>query len=76
MELNEFIKRFANQFDETDESDFLPETNFRELEEWSSLIGMGVMNDIGKKYGVKLTLSDFKSVSTISELFELVKSKI
>ena len=76
MELNEFIKRFANQFDETEEDVFTPETCFRELEEWSSLIGMGVMNDIGKKYGVKLTLSDFKSVSTISELFELVKSKI
>ena len=76
MELNEFVRSFSNQFDETDESEFTPETIFRDLEEWSSLIGMGVMNDIRRKYGVKLTLSDFKSVSTISELFELVKSKI
>jgi acyl carrier protein len=76
MEINEFIKRFANQFDETDENEFLPETRFRDLEEWSSLIGMGIMNDIWKKYGVKITMMDFMSVSTIAELFELVKSKL
>lgn len=76
MEINEFIKRFANQFDETDENEFLPETRFRDLEEWSSLIGMGIMNDIWKKYGVKITMMDFMSISTIAELFELVKSKL
>jgi len=76
MELKDFIKRFALQFDETDENEIKPETNFRELEEWSSLIGMGVMTDIRKNYGVQLNLSDFKSVSTVYDLFELVKSKI
>ena len=74
MELNEFIKNFAYQFDDTDESEFTAETAFRELEEWSSLIGMGVLNDISKKYGVKLTLADFNSVNTIQELFEMVKT--
>lgn len=76
MELNDFIKRFALQFDETEESEIKAETIFRELDEWSSLIGMGVMTDIRKKYGVQLSLSDFKSVSTVSELYDLVKSKM
>ncbi len=76
MDLKDFIKRFALQFDETDENDITPETNFRELEEWSSLIRMGIMTDIRKKYGVNLNLSDFNSVSTISELFKLVQSKL
>ena len=75
MELDEFIKNFAYQFDDTDESEFLAETEFRGLEEWSSLIGMGILNDISKKYGVKLTLADFKSVNTIQELFEMVKTQ-
>jgi len=76
MELKDFIKSFALQFDETDESDINAETNFRELDEWSSLIGMGVMTDIRKRYGVQINLTDFKSVSTISELYDLVKSKM
>lgn len=76
MEINDFIKGFALQFDETDESEINAETTFRELEEWSSLVGMGVMTDIRKKYGVQLTLNDFRSASTVSELYELVKSKM
>ena len=76
MELKDFIKMFSLQFDETDESEIKAETNFRELDEWSSLIGMGVMTDIRKKLGVELSLSDFKSATTVSELFELVKSKM
>jgi acyl carrier protein len=75
MEINEFVKNFAFQFDDTDESEFTPDTSFRDLEEWSSLIGMGVLNDIGKKYGVKLTQADFKSVNTIQELFDLVMER-
>ena len=75
MELNDFIKTFAYQFDDTDESEFTADTEFRGLDEWSSLIGMGVLNAISKKYGVRLTLEDFKSVNTIQELFDLVKSQ-
>ena len=37
MELKGFIENFAAQFDETDAEVFTAETNFRNLEEWSSL---------------------------------------
>ena len=49
MTLNEFVLLFAEQFDDTDPSDITPETYFRELEEWSSLTGLAVMNIISKK---------------------------
>ena len=48
MEMNEFIKHFGDQFDDTDVSTFTPETRFRELEEWSSLNALAVLNMIGK----------------------------
>ncbi|NLI72360.1 MAG: acyl carrier protein [Bacteroidales bacterium] len=75
MEINEFIKNFANQFDETDITEFQPETNFRELEEWSSLVALAVMNMIGKKYGVKLSPDEMRTTSVIKDLFALVQSK-
>ena len=40
MELNEFVANFADQFDDTDASEIQASTAFRELDEWSSLIGM------------------------------------
>ena len=75
MEMNEFIKHFGDQFDDTDVSDFTPETRFRELEEWSSLIALAVLNMIGKKYGIKILPDEMKPTQTIQELYDLVLSK-
>ena len=44
MEIKEFVKNFGNQFDDTDISEFAPDTRFRELEEWSSLVALAIMN--------------------------------
>ena len=43
MEIKEFVENFAAQFDETDASVFTAETRFRDLEEWSSLIGLSII---------------------------------
>lgn len=77
MDIKEFIVDFANQFDETDIEEFKPETNYREdLEEWSSLNGLAILNMINKKYGVKITSSEIKETTTIEDVFNLVKSKM
>ncbi len=74
MEMNEFITNFANQFDDTDISSFTAETKFRELDEWSSLNALAIMNMIAKKYGVKLSNEAMKATQTIQELYDLVVS--
>lgn len=76
MELHEFIKNFENQFDETDTNEFSSETKFRELDEWSSLNALAVLNMIGKKYGVILKPDEMKTTNTILELFKLVQTKV
>lgn len=75
MDIKEFIQYFAEQFDETEFEEFQPETAYRDLDEWSSLNGLAILNMIDKKYGVKLTNSEVKGTSTIQELFDLVVSK-
>lgn len=76
MNIKEFIVDFADQFDETELDAFKPETNYREeLDEWSSLTGLAILNMIGKKYGVKLTTSEIKSTKTIEDVYNLVVSK-
>lgn len=75
MEMQEFVANFANQFDETELEMFNSETRFRELEEWSSLIGLAVLNMIAKKYDIKITPAELRSVETIEALYNLVVSK-
>jgi len=75
MNIEQFIRDFASQFDETDLSEFQPETIYRELEEWSSLNALAVLNMIGKKYAVLLKPEEMRQTSSVLELFELVLSK-
>lgn len=75
MEINEFIANFAEQFDETDASVFTPETKFRELEEWSSLIALSVMSMIDDEYDVQLSANEMRDSQTIQDLFNIVCSK-
>lgn len=73
--MKEFIKNFANQFGDTELSEFQSGTNFRDLEEWSSLMGLAVVNMVQKKYRVKLTITELSNVNTIEELYNVVISK-
>lgn len=75
MNPDEFVKYFAEQFDDTDESSFTTETHFRELDEWSSLNALAVLNMIGKKYAVSLKPEEMKATNTVQELFDLVQSR-
>jgi len=72
MELVDFLANFADQFDDTDPSEITAETKFRDLEEWSSLTGLSVLNMIDKKYDVRLNFAEFKTANTIQELYDLV----
>lgn len=75
MEIKEFTENFANQFDETDPSEIKPDTNFRELEEWSSLIALSVIAMVDEEYDVTLKGDDIRNAKTVEDLFNTVKSK-
>jgi len=73
--MEEFITYFANQFDETDSSEFSPITRFHELDEWSSLTGLAILNMVSKKYGVKISPAELRAADTIEAVYRLVISK-
>lgn len=75
MELNEFVKAFAAEFDDTPIEAFAPETKFRELEEWSSLTALSIIAIVDELFDKRLTGADIRSVNTIEELYNLVLSK-
>jgi acyl carrier protein len=75
MELNEFIKKFAEQFEETPIDDFSPETFFRDVDEWSSLTALSIIAMIDEEYEKQLTGAELRGVNTIQELYLLVAAK-
>lgn len=75
MEINKFIEKFAEIFDDTDVTNLTPETKFRELEEWSSLSALGVIALADEEFNVELSGSEMRQVNTIQELLEMLNSK-
>ena len=76
MELKDFIQNFADQFDETDASEFTAETVFHDLDEYSSLIALSIIAMVDEEYDVTLKGDDMKAAVTIEDLYNTVKSKM
>lgn len=74
MTLDEFVKAFAAEFDDTPADQFNPTTNYRELDEWGSLIALSVISMIDDEMGVEITGADLRNSKTIEELYNLVCS--
>lgn len=75
MELTEFIDNFANLFDDTDSSEIQAATRFHELDEWGSLISMGMIAMARTQYGKTITGKEIRACETVEDLFNLVASK-
>ena len=75
MELNQFIANFAEQLDDTNISLVTPTTNFRDLDEWSSLVALLIIGMVDEEYDVAIGAKEIMAANTIEELFELVKNK-
>lgn len=75
MELDEFVKQFADQFDDTDPSEINASTIFHDLDEWSSLTALSVLNMVEKKCDVGLSFDELKRSVTVEDVFNIVLSK-
>lgn len=75
MTINEFIEKFAEIFDDTDADTLTPDTEFREIEEWSSLSALGLIALADEEFDVELKAADIRGANTIAEIFEIITSK-
>ena len=76
MELKDFVENFAEQFEDTDASEITAATEFRNLDEWSSLIALSVIAMADEEYDVTLKGDDIRGAVTVEDLFNIVKSRV
>ena len=74
--LDEFVALFAEQFDETDANEITADKRFRDLEEWSSLIGLSIIAMVDEEFDVTLRGEDMRKANTPAELYEIIQSKM
>lgn len=74
--LEEFVALFAEQFDDTDPSEITATTAFRDLDEWSSLIGLSIIAMVDEEFEVALKGDDVKNSVTVEDLYNKVIEKL
>ena len=75
MTLDEFVKAFAAEFDDTPAEQFTPATNYRELEEWGSLVALSIISMVDEEMDVQITGADLRNSKTIEDLYKVVCAK-
>ena len=75
MELNDFVNKFAEQFDDTDSEEIKADTQFKNLDEWGSLVALAVIAFVKTEYGKTVTGKEIRECNTVKDLFNLVASK-
>ncbi len=76
MELKDFIENFAEQFDDTDLAEFTAETEFKALDEWSSLAALSIIAMVDEEYNVTINGDDVRNSETIEDLFNIIRKKL
>jgi len=73
--MENFLENFAEQLDETPMEQVTMDTNFKDIEEWSSMTALSIIAMVDEYYGKKLTGDEIRQAQTIRDLFEIVKNK-
>ncbi|MES2620650.1 MAG: acyl carrier protein [Bacteroidota bacterium] len=71
----EFTEKFADCFNQTNPLSIKPDTEFKKLEEWGSMMALIVIAMIDSELSKTVTAEDLKKANTVADLFEIVKSK-
>lgn len=75
MELHEFVKAFAAEFEKTSVDLFTPQTIFKQLDEWDSLTVLSIISMVDDKFEKTITGADLRACSTIEDLYKFIQSK-
>lgn len=75
MEINDFIEKFGACLHHTDAKDINEATQFKKLDEWSSIFALIVIAMVDSEYSKVLSAGDIHQANTISDLFGIIQSK-
>lgn len=75
MELEKFIEKLSDNFEDTEISELRADTIFQDLDEWSSLTALGIIAMAKTEYGKAITGREIRNCTTIKDLYELIINK-
>ena len=75
MQLADFIQSIEKEFEDLPANSLKGETQFRKLDNWSSMMALILIAKIDSDYDVTVTAEELARCITISDLYATVHSK-
>jgi acyl carrier protein len=75
MNIEEFILKIEEEFEDIEPKTLKPESNFREFFEWNSINALIIIAMIKTEYNVALNADDLTKAKTINDIFNVVKKR-
>ena len=72
MNMKKFIRLFAEQFEDSNDVNFESNTEFKHLDEWSSIMSLMIISLIKDNYNATINAEDIKNANTIDDLYKVV----
>jgi acyl carrier protein len=75
-DIQSFITKIEEQFDDLAHGTLQGNTIFRELQQWDSLQALGIVSCLNWNYGITIPAGEFRNARSIDDLFQLVLLKM
>ncbi|MGD0349453.1 MAG: acyl carrier protein [Verrucomicrobiota bacterium] len=75
MNIDDFVRHFEGAVDDVAAGSLNPQTRFRDLSQWSSLVALNIIAMVDTEYGVELSVEELRKCQSIEELFQLLSGK-
>ncbi len=75
MNIEEFILKIEDEFDDMVPGKLKPDSIFRDTFEWNSVNALTMIAMVDCEYDVRLVADDFQKSKTVQDLFDIVLAK-
>ena len=76
MEIDACIQQIEEEIEEFEPGMLQPDTNYRDIEDWSSMHALIIIALADTEYDVTITGADLRTCDTVRDLYNLVKSRM
>lgn len=75
MEIQEFIGKIENEFEDIKPGILKPESKFADVLDWNSVNALTVIALVDCEYDVILTADDFQGAETVQDIYNIILEK-
>lgn len=76
MSVEEFTTLLEKEFEDIPSGTLTPDTNYRDIPNWSSMHALVIIAFVDANFGVELTASDLRNTQTIRDLYTIIQNKL